>query len=154
LSPRRRVLLWGLPFAVVGSVVAYQGLRSYRFIGVAWLMHSGWDLVHHFFGHTIWPFIETSSFGCRIFDAVAPTPRRGIWRLKTDGYFVTVRVTDPRTGKRYHHAQAVRGANVTIWERDSRPGPASVRRARPRGGNDPSPLWSDYAVSLLEAKVA
>ncbi len=30
------------------------------------------------------------------------------------GYFVTVRVTDPRTGKRYHHARAVRGANVTI----------------------------------------
>ena len=45
---------------------------------------------------------------------MAPTPRRGIWRLKTGGYFVTIRVTDPRTGKRYHHARAVRGANVTI----------------------------------------
>ena len=47
---------------------------------------------------------------------MAPTPRRGIWRLKTGGYFVTVRVTDPRTGKRYHHARAVRGASVTIWD--------------------------------------
>lgn len=28
----------------VGSIVAYLGLRSYRFIGVAWLMHSAWDL--------------------------------------------------------------------------------------------------------------
>lgn len=62
--------LWEIPFAVVGSVIAYQGLRSYRFIGVAWLMHSAWDLVHHFFGNTIWPFMETSSFGCFIFDAV------------------------------------------------------------------------------------
>jgi hypothetical protein len=28
--------LWELPFAAVGSVVAYQGLRSHRFIGLAW----------------------------------------------------------------------------------------------------------------------
>jgi len=62
--------LWELPFAAVGSFVAYQGLRSHRFIGVAWLMHSAWDLVHHFFGNPIWPFAEMSSFGCCIFDAV------------------------------------------------------------------------------------
>jgi len=61
--------LWELPFAAIGSVVAYQGLRSHRFIGIAWLMHSCWDLVHHFFGNPIWPFAETSSFGCCIFDA-------------------------------------------------------------------------------------
>jgi hypothetical protein len=59
-----------LPFAAVGSFVAYRGLRSYRFVGVAWLMHSTWDLVHHFYGNTIWPFMERSSFGCCIFDAV------------------------------------------------------------------------------------
>ena len=62
--------VWELPFAAIGSVVAYQGLRSYRFIGIAWLMHSAWDLVHHFFANPIWPFMETSSFGCCIFDAV------------------------------------------------------------------------------------
>lgn len=62
--------LWELPFAVVGSIVAYQGLRSHLIIGVAWLMHSAWDLVHHFFGNAIWPFAEMSSFGCCIFDAV------------------------------------------------------------------------------------
>jgi hypothetical protein len=61
--------LWELPFAAVGVVVAYYGLRSYRVIGFAWLMHSSWDLVHHFFGNPIWPFLETSSFGCCIFDA-------------------------------------------------------------------------------------
>jgi hypothetical protein len=62
--------LWELPFAVIGSIVAYRGLRSYRFLGVGWLMHSTWDLVHHFFGNPIWPFLETSSFGCFLFDAV------------------------------------------------------------------------------------
>ena len=61
---------WELPFAAVGSLVAYLGLRSHRFIGLAWLMHSAWDLVHHFYGNPIWPFMESSSFGCVIFDAV------------------------------------------------------------------------------------
>jgi hypothetical protein len=74
----------GAAFAVAGSVVAFKGLRDARFIGVAWLMHSAWDLVHHFFGNAIWPFMETSSFGCCICDVViaawflagAPSPLR------------------------------------------------------------------------------
>jgi hypothetical protein len=61
--------LWELAYvAVAGGVVSYLGLRSYRFIGLAWLMHAGWDLVHHFHGHAIWPFMPTSSFGCMVFD--------------------------------------------------------------------------------------
>src|SRR6185369_7933294 len=43
--------LWELAFAGAGSVVAFRGLQSPRSIGVAWLMHSVWDLVHHFFGN-------------------------------------------------------------------------------------------------------
>ncbi len=62
--------VWELPFAAAGSVVAYLGLRWHRFIGVAWLMHSAWDMAHHLYGNTIWPFMATSSFGCMIFDAV------------------------------------------------------------------------------------
>jgi hypothetical protein len=63
--------LWELlDAAVAGGVVAYLGLRSHRFIGLAWLMHAGWDLVHHFYGSAIWPFMPTSSFGCMIFDAL------------------------------------------------------------------------------------
>ena len=61
---------WELLFAAAGSVVAYLGLRSHRFIGCAWLMHSAWDLVHHLFGNPIWPFAERSSFGCMILDAL------------------------------------------------------------------------------------
>jgi len=60
---------WELLFAAAGVVVAYFGLRSHRFIGIAWLMHSAWDLVHHLFGNPIWPFMQMSSFGCMIFDA-------------------------------------------------------------------------------------
>ena len=60
---------WELLYtAVAGGVVAYLGLRSHRFIGLAWLMHAGWDLVHHLYGNPIWPFFPTSSFGCMIFD--------------------------------------------------------------------------------------
>ena len=63
--------VWELPYvAIAGGVVAYLGLRSYRFIGLAWLMHAGWDLVHHLYGNPIWPFMPTSSFGCLILDAL------------------------------------------------------------------------------------
>lgn len=61
--------LWELIYPVVGGVVAYYGLRSHRFIGLAWLMHAGWDTAHHLYGNPIWPFMPTSSFGCLIFDS-------------------------------------------------------------------------------------
>ncbi|MCU1385314.1 MAG: putative integral rane protein [Acidobacteria bacterium] len=60
---------WELVFPAIVTPVIYVGLRSYRFIGVAWLMHSCWDIVHHLWGNPIWPFMPTSSFGCMIFDA-------------------------------------------------------------------------------------
>ncbi|HME69362.1 MAG TPA: DUF6010 family protein [Myxococcota bacterium] len=40
------------------------------FIGLAWLMHTSWDLVHHLYGNVIWPFMPTSSFGRMIFDVL------------------------------------------------------------------------------------
>jgi hypothetical protein len=61
---------WELLYPALTIPVVYLGLRSYRFIGLAWLIHSGWDLVHHFWGNPIWPFMPTSSFGCMIFDAL------------------------------------------------------------------------------------
>ena len=62
--------LWELLFPVLALPVAYLGLRSYRFIGIAWLMHSCWDVAHHLWGNPIWPFMPTSSYGCLIFDAL------------------------------------------------------------------------------------
>ena len=59
---------WELLYPAIATPVAYLGLRSHRFIGLAWVMHASWDLVHHLYGNAIWPFMPTSSFGCLLFD--------------------------------------------------------------------------------------
>src|SRR6185295_1762049 len=61
---------WEMIYAAASIPIAYFALSSYRVIGIVWLLHSAWDLVHHLYGNPIWPFMPTSSFGCRIFDAV------------------------------------------------------------------------------------
>ena len=76
--------IWELAYPLLATPVVYAGLRSYRFIGIAWLMHAVWDLAHHLWGSPIWPFMPTSSWGCMMFDASiaiwflagAPTPIR------------------------------------------------------------------------------
>jgi len=63
--------VWELVYAAIATgVVSYLALRSHYFIGVAWLMHAGWDLAHHLYGHPIWPFMANSSFGCMLFDTL------------------------------------------------------------------------------------
>src|ERR1700752_2133543 len=62
--------LWELTYPVIGAAVAFRGLRSYRVIGVGWLIHAAWDIAHHLWGNPIWPFMPTSAFGCMIFDSV------------------------------------------------------------------------------------
>jgi hypothetical protein len=62
--------MWELLYPALAIPVIYRRLRSYRFIGLAWLMHAAWDLPHHFWGNPIWPFMPNSSFGCVIFDAL------------------------------------------------------------------------------------
>ncbi len=61
---------WELLYPAIAAPVAYLGLRSYRYIGVGWLMHAGWDVLHHLWGNPIWPFMPTSSFGCLVFDVL------------------------------------------------------------------------------------
>jgi hypothetical protein len=61
---------WELIYPLLATPVVYLGLRSYRAIGIAWLMHAAWDLPHHLSGQPIWPFMRTSSFGCIIFDSL------------------------------------------------------------------------------------
>jgi uncharacterized protein DUF6010 len=62
--------LWELVYPLLVTPVVYRGLTSHRFIGLAWLMHAAWDLPHHLWGHPIWPFMSTSSFGCFVFDSL------------------------------------------------------------------------------------
>jgi hypothetical protein len=62
--------VWELIYPVLAMPVVYLGLRSYRAIGAAWLMHAAWDLPHHLAGRPIWPYVRTSSLGCAVFDSV------------------------------------------------------------------------------------
>ena len=61
---------WEFAFTTVMAVCSYRGLASYRFIGIAWLLHTAWDIVHHLTRHPIIPFFATSSLGCAICDPV------------------------------------------------------------------------------------
>jgi hypothetical protein len=64
------------------TFIAYRGLHDYRFIGTGWVLHTMWDIVHHFYGNPIMPFVPLSSAGCAICDlalaawyfAGAPSP--------------------------------------------------------------------------------
>jgi len=62
--------LWEFAFNASLTYLAYQGLKSYRFIGVGWLLHTGWDVMHHLYGNPIIPFQPASSLGCAICDPV------------------------------------------------------------------------------------
>jgi hypothetical protein len=48
-------------FTAILTYLAYRGLRSYNFIGVGWLLHTGWDVLHHLYGNPIVPFVSMSS---------------------------------------------------------------------------------------------
>lgn len=80
---------WEMAFTVAMTYCAYRGLRSYGFIGMAWLLHTGWDISHHLYGNPILPFDLTSSLGCAIYDpliaawcfAGAPSVYE-VWRRK------------------------------------------------------------------------
>jgi len=62
--------LWEFLYMSIAVFPAYLGLRSYTWIGVAWFMHSAWDLVHHLYGNTLWHWAPSSSFGCFVMDAL------------------------------------------------------------------------------------
>jgi hypothetical protein len=62
--------IWEFAFTAVVTYFAYRGLRSYNLIGVGWLFHTGWDVLHYLYGNPIVPFVRTSSLGCAICDPV------------------------------------------------------------------------------------
>src|SRR5258708_27504644 len=47
---------WEFLFTAMVTYCAYKGLASYRFIGIGWMLHVAWDLMHHFYGNPIVPF--------------------------------------------------------------------------------------------------
>ncbi|GAB1513219.1 DUF6010 family protein [Actinophytocola sp. KF-1] len=62
--------VWEFVFTGLVTYVAYRGLESWTFIGIGWLLHTGWDVVHHVRGEPIVPFADHSSLGCAICDPV------------------------------------------------------------------------------------
>ncbi|HEY0799910.1 MAG TPA: DUF6010 family protein [Steroidobacteraceae bacterium] len=68
--------IWELLYVPPATYVAYRAMGSYRFVALGWFMHPVWDMVHHFYGNPIWPWMPTSSIGCAIFDPIV-----GIWAL-------------------------------------------------------------------------
>lgn len=62
--------VWEFAFTTLVTFFAYRGLRSYGFIGAAWLLHTAWDVLHHLYGNPIVPFAPTSSLGCAICDPI------------------------------------------------------------------------------------
>ncbi|MDF3293100.1 DUF6010 family protein [Streptomyces silvisoli] len=74
---------WELAFTAVATYVAYRGLESWTFVGIGWLLHTAWDIVHYLKGHPILTFDHNSSLSCAICDPVialwcfrgGPSPR-------------------------------------------------------------------------------
>ena len=60
--------VWEFAFTAVVTYCAYKGLNSYRFIGLGWILHTGWDVMHYLYGNPIVPLVSTSSLGCAICD--------------------------------------------------------------------------------------
>ena len=63
-------LPWEVVFTAVMTWVSYKGLQSYRYVGIAWLLHVAWDVVHHVYGNPIVPLLPMSSAGCAITDTI------------------------------------------------------------------------------------
>ena len=78
--------MWEFWYFVAASFVAYRALDSYGFVAIGWLMHPVWDLVHHFYGNPIWPWMPTSSFGCAVFDPIVAVYALALARSHARGH--------------------------------------------------------------------
>jgi hypothetical protein len=61
---------WEFAFCTLVAWIAFRGLNDYRFIGAGWILHTIWDVLHHFYGSPIVSFAPTSSLGCAICDPI------------------------------------------------------------------------------------
>ena len=59
---------WEVAYGALFLWLAYRSLTDYRFVGIGWLLHVVWDILHHLYGRPILPFIPLSSFGCAVCD--------------------------------------------------------------------------------------
>lgn len=62
--------VWEFAFGTLLLWVAFKGLNNYTFIGIGWLLHTAWDIVHHFYGDPIVFLEPSSSAGCAVCDPI------------------------------------------------------------------------------------
>lgn len=62
--------VWEYIFGAVMLIVAFKGLQYYNFIGIGWLLHTSWDVLHHFYGNPIINVVPLSSAGCAVCDFI------------------------------------------------------------------------------------
>ena len=62
--------VWEFPFGGLMIFLAYKGLNSYTYIGIGWLCHTAWDIVHHLYANPIVSLSPSSSAGCAVCDAI------------------------------------------------------------------------------------
>lgn len=94
---------WEFAFTAVATYCAYRGLASYGFIGLAWILHTLWDVAHHFYGRPIVYFQPTSSAGCAITDSIlalwffagAPSPYEWLRRNQRASSSTSRRTSSP-----------------------------------------------------------
>ena len=80
--------------------------------------------------------------------------RPGIFRLREGGFFVRARAMDPRTGKDRQRTAVLVGEGRTLAEAiEAQARLRSEARSTLEVTKPSVPHWSDYAVSLFEAKV-
>ena len=84
--------LWELAFTAAVTFCAYRGLTHYAWLGVGWLLHTAWDVVHHLRGAVIIPELAHSSSGCAICDPVI-----ALWMFR-GAPSVWSRLSSPRPG--------------------------------------------------------
>jgi Family of unknown function (DUF6010) len=60
--------IWEQAFSVLMIFMAFKGLTNYKYIAVAWIFHTLFDIPHHLYAVPIDPTVPFSSAVCAIFD--------------------------------------------------------------------------------------
>jgi Family of unknown function (DUF6010) len=61
-------------FNILLVFIAYHGLKDYKYIALGWILHTCFDIAHHFYGNPIDPAVPYSTNVCAFFD-----PMIAIW---------------------------------------------------------------------------
>jgi len=58
------------PLGIIMIFLAYKGLKNYKYLALGWIVHTIYDLLHHYYGNPIIPMAPSSSAGCAICDPI------------------------------------------------------------------------------------